>query len=65
MMKFKPRFLTRQEREALALKKREEEVARQRETQRDLIEKRKAFLQNAKKHGLFFANFDESYVLQV
>ncbi|VDN55233.1 unnamed protein product [Dracunculus medinensis] len=46
----KPRFLTRQEREALALKKREEEVARQRETQRDLIEKRKAFLQNAKKH---------------
>ncbi|MCP9258372.1 putative ATP-dependent RNA helicase DDX23 [Dirofilaria immitis] len=45
----KPKFLTRVEREALALKKREEQVAKQREAQKALLEKRKAFIQDAKR----------------
>uniref|UniRef100_A0A915Q207 Probable ATP-dependent RNA helicase DDX23 n=1 Tax=Setaria digitata TaxID=48799 RepID=A0A915Q207_9BILA len=44
-----PKFLTRAEREALALKKREEEVAKQREIQKAILEKRKAFIQDAKR----------------
>lgn len=46
-----PKFLTRVEREALALKKREEQVAKQREVQKALLEKRKAFIQDAKRTG--------------
>lgn len=55
-----PKFLTRAEREALALKKREEQVAKQREAQKALLEKRKAFIQDAKRTGfvlLFPYNF--------
>uniref|UniRef100_A0A183DHL9 Troponin T n=1 Tax=Gongylonema pulchrum TaxID=637853 RepID=A0A183DHL9_9BILA len=43
--------LTRAEREAIALKKREEEVAKQREEQKALLERRKAFIQDGKRIG--------------
>lgn len=48
---FQPKFLSREEREALALKKREEEVARQKEQQKQLLERRKQFIQEGKKSG--------------
>lgn len=50
--------MTRAEREIIALKKREEEVAKLREAQKGLLEKRKAFIQDAKRTGFnFFFSF--------
>ncbi|TKR76079.1 hypothetical protein L596_017275 [Steinernema carpocapsae] len=45
----KPKFLTKAERQALAIQKREEEVARQRAAQKKIEEKREAFAREAKK----------------
>lgn len=55
-----PKFLTRVEREALALKKREEQVAKQREAQKALLEKRKAFIQDAKRTGSVILHLNNS-----
>ncbi|GMT18295.1 hypothetical protein PFISCL1PPCAC_9592 [Pristionchus fissidentatus] len=43
----KPKFLTKEERAAIALQKRADEVNKQKEAQKDLDDKRKAFLEGA------------------
>ncbi|KAI6211556.1 RNA helicase [Aphelenchoides besseyi] len=45
----KPKFLTKAEREALAIKRREEEVARKQQAQKEQEEARKRFLEEAEK----------------
>ncbi len=46
---FQPKFLSKEERAAAAIKRREEEVARMKQQQIELEQKRKEFLNEAKK----------------